>query len=637
MAQRSAQRSAIGHQRQNQQTSIPQQVFEYVAYPFTACIPSSSSREANDDEQRQSLLRDTTYEDSDAISLLSNIADRSRRRNRASRRRERWNNSAAVLGCGLFGRPKGQIQARQQTTGDTNRVERQTRNHSRSASVDSTTSTDDESVRANSFAAAQESGDEDAGMLADEAIANISVSRDEEHEQQQAEEAAAKAKKEEEDAKIAAKEEEEVAKRKAELQRQAEETARIEAEDAAKQKAEEEALAAEEEAAIAKAKRRAERKAIKQGLLEAKAHGQRSARRMTEAEAEAAAGGFDFAGEPQVQNEEHAEYNPQYDEQRYHAGHGEYGLAHGPEGYGYDEYEQQNQTEVVHHHHYYHEPEQEESQQSYTLSQPPITYVSEHNDGSNPDEAVDEDEEDADIAGIAFSKNRKKLLDRGGSYGSRSNGSGSGSRQSGSQPGRYERNGVRTGGSNSSAGRRESHDAGSSNGGGSSGGKFTYRDRPRRHERTGSRSAGSGSGRALREGPGGKVITSPTIPEADQSNDLSSTTITQSDDRADAAAGGFDDFLSPPSSSNNTTWTSDWRQDSNDQQPIHISGGGQKPSLSPNSSTSGKAGRRREMPRKQFSGTQSEMGGLNAPRNPAVGNIFGQRQDDDEDAHLEGL
>ncbi|PWN35127.1 uncharacterized protein FA14DRAFT_160415 [Meira miltonrushii] len=621
----------VGQQRDNQQTSIPQQVLECISYPFTACMPSSSSfRDANHDEQRQSLLRDTTYEDSDAISLLSNIADRSHRRNRASRRRERWNNSAAVLGCGLFGRPKGQIQARQQTTGDANRAERQATNHARSASVDSAASTDDESGRANSFAAAQESGDEDAGMLADEAIANLSVSRDEELEQQQGKDATDKTKKEEEEAV-------EVAKRKEELQRQVEETARIEAEDAAKRKAEEEALAAEEEAAIAKAKRRAERKAIKQGLLEAKAHGQRSARRMTEAEAEAAAGGFDFAEESQMQGGEDADYGSHYDQQRYHANQGEYGLAHGPEGYGYDEYEQQNQPEVVHHHHYYHEPEQEESEQPYTLSQPPITYVSEHNDGQKSEEAVDEDEEDADIAGIAFSKNRKKRLDRGGSYGSRSNGSGSGSRQSGSQPGRYERNGVRAGGSNSSAGRRESHDAGSSNGGGSSSGKFTYRDRPRRHERTGSRSAGSGNGRALREGPGGKVITSPTIPESDQSNDLSFATITQSDDRADAAAGGFDDFLSPPTSSNNTTWTSDWRQDSNDQS-IHIGGGGQKPSLSPNSSTSGKAGRRREMPRKQFSGAQSGMGGLNAPRNPAVGNIFGQRQsDEDEDAHLEGL
>lgn len=622
-----SQRRVINQRNNQDTTSLTQQVFEYVSYPFTACIPSSSSssssRQTNDEEQRQSLLTDTTYEDSDAISLLSNIADRSRRRNRASRRRERWNKSAAVLGCGLFGRPKGQIQARQQTTGDNNEpIQR----HSRSASVDSTTSTDDESGRANSFAAAQESGDEDAGMIADEAIAELSVSRDEEGDRQQTEEAEADKKKEEEEEAAAAA----AAKRKEDLQRQAEESARIEAETAAKQKAEEEALAAEEEAAIAKAKRRAERKAIKQGLLEAKSHGERNTRRMTEAEAEAAAGGFDFAEEPQIDHLQEADY----DEQRYHANQEEYGIAHGQEDYGYDEFEQQNQPEVVHHHHYYHEPEQEESQQPYTLSQPPITYVTEHDDDNKPEEAIDEDEEDADIAGLAFSKNRKKRLDRGGSYGSRSNGSGSGSRQSGSQPGRYDR----AGGSNGSAGRRESHDAGSSNGGGSSGGKFTYRDRPRRHERTGSRSAGSGNGRALREGPGGKVITSPTILESDQSNDLSSTTINQPDDRADAAAGGFDDFLSPPpSSSINTTYTSDWRQDSNDQ-PIHVGGGGQKASFSPNSSTSGKAGRSRELPRKQFSGTQSGIGSLNAPRNPAVGNIFGQRQEnDDEDAHLEGL
>lgn len=630
---------------------MSQQVLSYLVYPFSACMPSTSAHAHHD--ERQGLLADNTYEDSDAISLLSNIADRSRRRNRAARRREQWNKRAAVLGCGLFGRPKGQIQRRTVTSGDGVRSQAAPGQHGRSASVDSAASlTDDESVgRAGSFGAVQESGDEDAGMLGDEDIAELSHSREEEEQGQGQQSTEAPARTEEDSATVRAEEAAAAAQRKEELERQAAEAAQAEQEAAAKQKAEEDALAAEEEAAIAKARRRAERKAVKQGLLQVRAQAHREGRRLTEAEAEAAAGGFDFAEEPEQMPldvspvAEADEHEDRYGE-AYRHGLDQYGQASDAERYGYyeDAPVQPAQQEVVHHHYYYNDSQQDELRErpeptAYQAFMPPIPQIAEHTDIS--EQAVeDEDEEDADIAGLAFSKNRKKRLEKDGSYASRSNGSGSGSRQSGSanHVRRYERNGLDAGpGSNSSTGWRESAmaEGGSSNGGGSGGGVRSYRDQPRRHERTGSRSTGSGAGRALREGPVGKIVTSPTIPEADSSRDMSGSTVVPSEDRADAAAGGFDDYLSPPLSSGaspSAPWGSDWRQDgAAGLPPFSNAEQDRRASFTPPSSSSARAGRRREGPRKGFNGGGGGGAvGLNAPRNPQAGNIFTARDDVDE-------
>lgn len=573
-----------------------QQILAVLSFPFTACLPSTST--SNAQGERDSLLSGQHdaggYEDSDAISLLSNIADRSRRRNRASRRRDRWNKSTAALGCGLFGRSKGQIQRRNVTAGDGDRpVHRHNRNASvesltsESLSVESATSlTDDESV--GRFGAA--SGDEDAGMLEDETIAELSAdtirpddvivkqdsSKKEDEEAQRARQAI-------EDATAAV-------KHKKELERQAAEAEIAIEEEAARTRAEEARLASEEEAAIAKARRKAERKAAKQGLMPIRSEAQNGQRRrLTEAEAEAAAGGFDFAEE--ITNDEYDHFVQHH-----------YNDVDQPCEGDYEAYPQQQ--EVVHHHHYYHEPVQGDDSLQYHIDSPSLNVPTLMEDRVDDQAVVDEDEEDADIAGLGFSKNRRKRADRDGSYASRSNGSGSGSRHSGSANNvrRYERSTAHSG--SSSGVRRESaqHLTAES---ASGSGKQSYRERPRRHERTKSQSTGSGAGRTLREGPGGRLITSPTIPESDsvqsggggapQSNSLS-------EDRADAAAGGFDDFLvSPPNADN--------RDDANFS----------RTSLSPNSSTSGRSHDKRREGLRQ---TTMNKGRLNAPRNPIGTNIF---------------
>jgi len=569
--------------------SLSEQIVSYISYPFASCLPSSSARNSNNHE-RQGLLSDSNYDDSDAISLLSNIRDRSRRRSRSSRRREEWSKRAAVVGCGLFGRPKGQIARREVTGGDVLRAQ-----HRRSASEDSAASiaSYDNSGPAlsasGSFTGAQESGDEDAGMLGDEDIAEISQSRDDDVEGQSGE-----AQGDVPSVHISAAEEESEEQReakeraaiKAKLDRDAEEYAKTQAEDAAKLAAEEEALAAEEEAAIAKAKRKAERRAIKEGLIKVRNESQRE-RRRTEAEAEAAAGGFDFA-------EEHPreyDYRQEEDPPRYAMTH--------EEEYGYhdqqmqDEYPQQ--PEIVHHHHYYHKPQPEEEVYDDSLLSPNFRIQelpSFPSAGQDTKETTfEEDEDDADIAGITFSKS-KKSRPRGGEGGSqthsngRSAGSGSGSRQSGSASGqgqsRYE------------AHRRasdQSGEGGSGAGGGSSGsGKKSYRDRPRRHERTGSRSTGSGPG--PREGvPSRSMARSPTIAE--------------SEDRAEAAAGGFDDFVPPQHAFTDEQGSAGYR--ARERRSFGEQG------------SSSSSGQRRE---RQREGPAKREGGLNKPRNPLGANVF---------------
>ena len=377
-------------------------------------------------------------------------------------------------------------------------------------------------------------------------------------------------------------------------------------------------MAAEEEAAIAKAKRRAERRAIKEGLNKVRTESQRE-RRRTEAEAEAAAGGFDFAEE-----EERDEHQQEFDYREDKGGYGdnspqytsEYGLANGPEGYGYHQQQYQQQTEypspqlqqqeVVHHHHYYREPQAEEEMYDDRLLSPNFRIAElpgADSVGQDTQEtAVEEDEDDADIAGITFSKSKKsRSRGEGGSNSysaGRSNGSGSGSRQSGSASGqrqvRYE---AHRKGSDQSA-------EGLNGGGGSSsaGGKKSYRDRPRRHERTGSRSTGSGTGGRLREGvPSRAMMASPTIPEI-------------GDQQADAAAGGFDDFVPPA------------EYTAVDDVGEAAARGGYRPRERYNGGDQGSAsssGPRRERRREGPSGG----GGLNMPRNPGGANVFVQSRD----------
>lgn len=599
--------------------SLSQQIVSYISYPFASCLPSSSRRDTTTHE-RQGLLSDANYDDSDAISLLSNIANRSRRQSRSSRRREEWNRRAETLGCGLFGRSKGQIQRRQVTEGDGFRSQ-----HRRVDSQDSVASRDFESDEqgnaarslTGSFGVAQESGDEDAGMLEDEDIAEISQSREEEDEAEGGRETMANiptvevSKAEEEDVAVAEREAQERALIKAKMDKDAEEYAKAQAEDAARLAAEEEALAAEEEAAIAKAKRRAERRAIKEGLLSVRNESQRE-RRRTEAEAEAAAGGFDFAEEMPNQEQDF--------EYRDDAGYGQpppqYGLASGPDGYGYaqhypqEEYlsPQLQQPEIVHHHHYYHkgqpEEEEQEEEESYDDSLlSPNFRIQELPSFPQPGQdtketTFEEDEDDADIAGLTFSKTRKSRSkgesgSNGHSAGGQSRESGSGSRHSGST------NGQRQGQSRYEAHRRGSgysNEGGSGTGGGSSNGKISYRDRPRRYDRAGSRSTGSGAG--LREGmPSRHTATSPTI-------------VKSNDQRAEAAAGGFEDFV-PPSS-----------QQDVEQDEVLGYRSKERRILRDNGSTSS-SGQRRERRREGPVKT-----GLNLPRNPVGANVFAQKRED---------
>jgi hypothetical protein len=641
--------------------------------PLSYCFGAAPDDDA--DAVRQRLLpSEETFDDSDAISLLSNINDRSRRRRRGRRTRDWGHGAQQLMACGLFGRAKGQIQTREPTRPGSS---------SRHGRADSTDSLDD------SLRGLGESGDEDAGMLPDAAIRGIGDPQallEAEEAQRQAEEAeiqrreaaefaeaaerraalqrqaeAARVaaeeelrKQAEEEARLAAEEEAAAAKataaaeeRRLELERQAQEEdaaearrqaeaeakaalerarladeeaqraaeakaaaakaeqeaaerrAALEAEaEAARKAADEEAvrkaeeaaaLAAQQEAdaaaaeaealeaaALAKERRRAERRAARAALAAVRDEGGRS-RYQTEAEAEAAAGGFEFADAPEQPDEYPGSYGAHASRR---APQEHWGLASGPEGYGYeqngyehDEYGQYRDSrqqhfydaqyeagnghfqpqelpqEVVHHHHYYHEPPSAGSEPEPTsyLSPPALPALPSPIVGEDEslNREVEEDEEDADIAGLGFSKRRAPRSGAafGGSRSAGSGGSGSQSRASGSATGpRYQVSpSFAFGGAPLSDDARIRSADGSNEGGSSAAGRPSYRDRPRRHERRDSRSTTSSAGRP-REGlapraAGGRSPVLGGVRELD---------IAANEDAADAAAGGFDSVVPPP-------------------------------------------------------------------------------------------
>ncbi|GAC76813.1 hypothetical protein PANT_22d00203 [Moesziomyces antarcticus T-34] len=503
---------------------------------------SSSGRRS---EERESLIGATAsegdaFDDSDAISLLSNIADRDSRRggSAAARRRARARARAhdrtcgtvwfdledwgRAMSCGLFGRGNrdandsgrqraasiGSVMsrgARRSNHASSSGSVVATSRHSRSLSDASTDS--GASLSGPGFA---ESIDEDAGMLDDQAIARFGRSEgastsDEERQRGSPAEAQTKA---EAEAELKAKAEAE-ARAQAEAEEQAkaerqkaldEEAARLKKEaeeESERQKQEEARLAAAEEAAIAKARRKAERKAAKAGLLKLQQETHAAQRWRTEAEAEAAAGGFSFAesdadqrmaegDEPQAYAQQQYGYDGGFEDERgMHEGeYDQYGDAEEPEGYY--TVEERGPGGVVHHHHYYHAPPTGYTEgDQYSLSTefaPAAGAFIPDVSAAEPDVSHEkpQSEDEADIAGLSFG--RKKGPRRGDS------GSASGSRSgSGLTP-----RAVPTAGGSSSGGSANGLRAPLS--ASSSTGRPGYRDRPRRHERTSSKSSNSSSG-----------------------------------------------------------------------------------------------------------------------------------------------
>ena len=493
-------------------SSSRQTLTSYLTAPFSYCFQNAAAAESSD-EDRQGLLRDE-YDDADAISLLSNIHERSRRR---SRRRD--SRIPALMACGLFGRSKGQINPPQPQA-------RRSR-HDRTLS--------DSSNDSNNLVGARR-GDEDAGVLDDRAIADISVSAapDGDDQDDDDDQAAAKAAQEQAQAQERERAEaEEKAKAEAEAKAKAEAEAQAEAErrrerqleaarlkreaeeEADRQKEQEAHLAAEEEAAIAKARRKAARKAAKAGLLQVKNEGQGAQRWRTEAEAEAAAGGFDFAPDPEDETAQHAMYyddheHQQHEQQPYHV-ESEYGYdqaGNDPNAYDGDYVVEEHQNGVVHHHHYYHAPPAPANK--YGINPELLSPLSPHefSQQASPlgeEEHVENDKDDrsedeADIAGLSFGKKGRRKDGGGGG-----SGSGSGRARRG-VPGSSSSGG-------SGSGSRSYVPAAPSSTGSSS--KPSYRDRPRRHERQNSRSSNSSGGLYARgPSPGGQPVTStsPTLP-----------------------------------------------------------------------------------------------------------------------------
>ncbi|SPC67139.1 uncharacterized protein UHOD_02741 [Ustilago sp. UG-2017b] len=469
-------------------------------------------------EERESLIPQSggdDFDDSDAISLLSNIADRDSRRggsSAAARRRARARSRAQgrtcgtlffdledwgrAMSCGLLGRNGKNDDAggagRQRAASIGSVLSRGARRNNQPANSSAIHATSRHS-RSVSDASTDSAGsllgsgfdiDADAGMLDDQAIARFGQpSSDAEAE---AEAAAAKAKTE---AKAKAREEEE-AKARAERQKAINaEARRLQQETEAesqRQKEEEARLAAEEEAAIAKARRKAERKAAKAGLFKLQQETQTAQRWRTEAEAEAAAGGFglaDVEGEEQYAEEfEQAEFR--YEEGQHGAKYDQYGDAEeGAEGEGYyATVEEHGPGGVVHHHHYYHAPSRPAEEQYGFLSPNPLIETSTQaapEEDTHADKTVSEDE--ADIAGLSFGRKKLKSRNKDGSAGSRSGG--------GLTARTFPH--TTTGGS-SSGGSASGHRVPTS--ASSSAGRPNYRDKPRRHERTSSKSSNSSSG-----------------------------------------------------------------------------------------------------------------------------------------------
>ncbi|KAJ1027197.1 hypothetical protein NDA18_003211 [Ustilago nuda] len=478
-------------------------------------------------EERESLIPQSggdDFDDSDAISLLSNIADRDSRRggsSAAARRHARARSRAQgrtcgtlffdledwgrSMSCGLLGRNGKNVDAgeaggqraasigsvlsrgaRRNNQPTNSSAIHATSRHSRSVSDASTDS-------AGSLLGLGFDIDADAGMLDDQAIARFGQPSS--YAEAGAEAAAAKAKteaeakaREEEEAKAR---EEEEAKPRAERQKIIDAEARRlqqEAEaESQRQKDEEARLAAEEEAAIAKARRKAERKTAKAGLFKLQQETQTAQRWRTEAEAEAAAGGFglaDVEGEEQYAEEfEQAEFR--YEEGQHGAKYDQYGDAEeGAEGEGYYATVQEHgPCSVVHHHHYYHAPSRPAEEQYGFLSPNPLIETSTQaapEEDTHADKTVSEDE--ADIAGLSFGRKKLKSRNKDGSAGSRSGG--------GLTARTFSH--TTTGGS-SSGGSASGHRVPTSDSS-SSAGRPNYRDKPRRHERTSSKSSNSSSG-----------------------------------------------------------------------------------------------------------------------------------------------
>ncbi|GAC96102.1 serine/threonine protein kinase [Pseudozyma hubeiensis SY62] len=491
---------------------------------------ASSASSARNREERESLIGQPSgddFDDSDAISLLSNIADRdsSRGGSAAARRRARarsraqgrtcgtfwfdvedWSRS---LSCGLLGRGQrgdGAGPARQRAASIGSVMSRGARRNNAPSSEEQVVATSRHS-RSHSNASTDSAGslagsgfaeiDADAGMLDDRDIARFGTQPSPTEESEtEAEAEAARAKATAEEAQARAEAEAADVLAAAERQKALEaESARLQAEaeaESQRQKEEEVRLAAEEEAAIAKARRRAQRKAAKAGLLQLQQETQGAQRWRTEAEAEAAAGGFAFAdaegdesyeGGAQQQQQQQEQQQFQYHDAEYglEEEHEQYGDAEEASGYYAGTVQEQGPGGVVHHHHYYHSapPVVEEEEFHYPAPEPQVhdadAFTEDRPEPATTDK-VSEDE--ADIAGLSFGR-KKSRRNQSGSAGSRS---GSGLRPA------HTTGGSSSGGS--ASGLPPAISASSS----SSSSRAPYRDRPRRHERTTSKSSTSSSG-----------------------------------------------------------------------------------------------------------------------------------------------
>lgn len=326
------------------------------------------------------------------------------------------------LSCGLLGRSKrAQVTRRTRTDSFGSVIRGGSSSHTNApnrARAQSDVSIDDTSIIGTGRV---ESGDEDAGMLDDLDIARFghtpyastrsspppnhstnlgtasNVADDAEAEQQ----------------------------RRARIQ---EETLRAAAEaeaEAVAQKQEEVGLAAEEEAAVLKARRKAERKAAKRGLLPSSTPTPAQTWR-SEADAEAAAGGFDLS-EVFTADEDESAFSVQSDYENAHLYH--------PEPDGYDQYDdaeeydgyvhsEQAPNGVVHHHHYYHHTPVSQAE-ALVASPVSLTHAAGQHVAAQAEPEAVASEDEADIAGLSFGRKKKRHVS-----GSRGSASASGNGQS---------------------------------------------------------------------------------------------------------------------------------------------------------------------------------------------------------------
>lgn len=502
---------------------------------------------ARQQQEREMLIGRDEFDDSDAISLLSNIADRDARRggSAGARRRARARARAKAQGrmcgtfwfdledwgramsCGLLGRDgenEDIAEARRQRAASIGSVMSRgaRRNHTESSTAPSVatsrhsrslsdTSTDSAgSLAGSGFAEV----DADAGMLDDGEIARFgqpttSAADTEAKAQAQAASAAAESNTQAQaqaqaqahadaDAEAEAETLARARARTQEAQRQAAaerqqaleaEAARlsIEAEaEAQRQKDEEARLAAEEEAAIAKARRKAQRKAAKAGLLQLQQETKAAQRWRTEAEAEAAAGGFAFTDA----DRDEVEYGA------YAQHHSDYADFRGEQEVQSAEYDQYGDVEQVDR--YYAATVEERGaggvvhHHHYYHTTPPVAEEDEFHyplpsSTYNDAETVKHESESSATAAVADQVSEDEADIAGLSFGRkktrRDQGGSAGSRSGSGLRPAYTAGGSSSGGSGS--GLRAAPTSASS----SSGSRAAYRDRPRRHERTNSTSS----------------------------------------------------------------------------------------------------------------------------------------------------